>query len=75
MSKSNKGRQRKASHVQMICDGKDMYVVIDGVKIAKRGHKGTPQAKTWVSLEPGWSVIDTKDGTGIEVAYEDVPLQ
>jgi hypothetical protein len=28
------------------------------LKIAKRGLPGTPQAKTWVTLEPGWIVRD-----------------
>src|SRR5215813_3730373 len=31
----------------------DIYVVYDGVRIAKRGKPGTPQAKTWIPLEPG----------------------
>ena len=29
-----------------------IFVEVDGVKIAKRGHKG------WVPLEPGWAVRD-----------------
>jgi hypothetical protein len=44
-------------------EGDHIYVVIDGVKIAKRGRPGTPQAKTWVSLEPGWRVLDGPDQT------------
>ena len=35
-----------------------IFVVADGIRIAKRGGPGTPQAKTWVSLEPGWKVFD-----------------
>jgi hypothetical protein len=31
----------------------DIYVVYDGIRIAQRGRPGTPQAKTWISLEPG----------------------
>jgi hypothetical protein len=42
-------------------DGRDMFVMVDGVKIAKRGRPGTPQAKTWISLEPGWSVLDCRE--------------
>jgi hypothetical protein len=34
----------------------DIFVIVDGVKIAKRGRPDTPQARTWVSLEPGWAV-------------------
>jgi hypothetical protein len=32
------------------------FIVFDGVKIVKRGYPNTPQARTWVSLEPGWEV-------------------
>jgi hypothetical protein len=33
-------------------DGTGVFVVFEGVRIAKRGESGTPQAGTWVSLEP-----------------------
>jgi hypothetical protein len=36
----------------------EMFVVFDGVRIAKRGHPDTSQARTWVSLEPGFAVYD-----------------
>ena len=39
-------------------DGTDLYAVFQGVRIAKRGAKGTPQARTWISLEPGYRVRD-----------------
>jgi hypothetical protein len=39
-------------------DGRDMFIIFNGVKIAKRGHPGTPKAKTWISLEPGYTVLD-----------------
>ena len=47
-------------------DGKDIFVVFNGVRIAKRGHFGTPQAKTWISLEPGYEVCGIKK---IEVLF------
>jgi hypothetical protein len=31
----------------------ELYLVIDGMRIAKRGHPGTPQARTWVPLVEG----------------------
>jgi len=37
-----------------------LYVVFDGVRIAKRGKPGTMQARTWVSIEPGYVVRDGK---------------
>jgi hypothetical protein len=53
-------------------DGRDLFVVFDGKRIAKRGHPGTPQAKTWVSLEPGFEVYDgeqhdTGEGTVVVI--------
>jgi hypothetical protein len=56
-------RQRKAKradrpNVQVVSDGIDMFVVVDGLKVAKCGRPNTRQAKTWVPIEPGWEVID-----------------
>jgi hypothetical protein len=59
----------KQPPVKIVREGNNMFVVANGVKIAKRGHKGTPQAKTWVPLEPGWVVLDSGDYDGIVVQY------
>jgi hypothetical protein len=34
----------------IVDDGNDVFIVLDGVQIAKRGHPGTLQAGTWISL-------------------------
>jgi hypothetical protein len=34
-------------------DGEDVFVLVDGLKIAKRGRPDTAQAMTWIMLEPG----------------------
>jgi hypothetical protein len=39
----------------------DFYLLLDGVRIAKRGRPGTPQAKTWIPLKPGYEFHDTPD--------------
>ena len=44
----------------------DIFVLADGVKIAKLGELGTPQAGTWIPLEPGWTVRDGPDGIEVE---------
>src|SRR5262245_3357286 len=44
--------------VEIVSEGDDLFVLADGVKIAKRGPPGAAQARTWVSLEPGWRVLD-----------------
>ena len=57
--------ERRTAGPAAMFDGTDMYVVFNGVRIAKRA----PQAHTWISLEPGYRVLDQKDG-GIVVEYE-----
>ena len=39
-----------------------IYVVMGGIRIAKRGHPDSPQAAQWVSIEPGWVVRDGRGG-------------
>ena len=51
-------------------DGEDVFVLVDGVKIAMRGRRDTAQAMTWIVIEPGWIVRDVQSGNAIEVRYE-----
>jgi archaellum component FlaG (FlaF/FlaG flagellin family) len=51
-------------------DNDDIFVLVDGVKIAKRGPPNTAQANTWIMLEPGWIVRDVNRGNTIEVRFE-----
>jgi hypothetical protein len=39
-------------------DGADAFVTFNSVRIAKRGKPQTPQARMWVSIEPGYTVLD-----------------
>jgi hypothetical protein len=50
-------------------DNDDVFVLVDGVKIAKRGDPDTELAMTWIMLEPGWIVRDI-DRRKIEVRFE-----
>jgi hypothetical protein len=34
-------------------DGESTYVLVDGVKIARRGRRDTAYAMMWIMLEPG----------------------
>lgn len=45
----------------------EIYIVFDGKRIAKRGHPGTPQAMTLVSLNPRYPVRDVNGYEGFEV--------
>jgi hypothetical protein len=51
-------------------DGENTFVVVDGVKVAKRGRPDTAHAMTWIMLEPGWIVRDVHHGKTIEVRFE-----
>jgi hypothetical protein len=42
---------------------------VDGLKIARRGYSDTPEAGTWVPIEPGWEVKDVLGGDEIWVRY------
>jgi hypothetical protein len=48
----------------------NVFVLIDGMKIAERGLPGTTQAHTWIMLKPGWMIRDVKGGKAIQVSYE-----
>lgn len=43
------------------------FVVVDGIKVAKRGAAGSAQARQWISLEPGWRVSGT---ARLSISYE-----
>ena len=51
-------------------DGIDVFVVYNGVRIAKRSHSGTPLAGTWMSLEPGYTVQDKNYPQELVIEYE-----
>lgn len=51
------GRKRKnVPKANIELDGDDLFVTFNGVRVAKRGRPDTPQAGTWVSIEPGFQV-------------------
>jgi len=39
-------------------DGHDCFLIANGKKIAKRGRPGTPQAKSWIALDPTYEVFN-----------------
>jgi hypothetical protein len=49
--------------------GDNWCVLAEGSLVARRGRSGTPQAGTWIAVEPGWQVSDMDDGKSIEVIY------
>jgi hypothetical protein len=51
-------------------DGQDIFVVVNGVTIAKRGNRPPAKYGVWIMLEPGWTVRDIKQGRAIEIKFE-----
>jgi hypothetical protein len=63
--------------MEFTSDG-DLFVVHNGVRIAKRGQPDTPQARTWLSIEPGFTVLDDHSDEpygAIVVHYQDPRVQ
>ena len=56
--------------VTIVVTDTDVFVVVGDVKIARRGYPGTPQAGTWVSLEPGWEVVGPEGLERIGISYK-----
>lgn len=59
---------KEVNTAALVSDGDGLYVELDGHRIAKRGHLGTPQAGQWV-LEPGYVVTSNADMTEVSVEY------
>jgi hypothetical protein len=47
----------------------DVFVLVGGVKIAKRALRGTAGTAAWTMLQPGWLVRDIKGGKAIEIPH------
>ena len=47
--------------VKIECDGENLFVIRNGVKIAKRTPPGTGKAAHWIPLEPGFVVTGGAD--------------
>ena len=57
MGRSAPMTEKQQAECTIESDGTGVFVVFEGVRIAKRGESGTPQAGTWVSLEPCYEVV------------------
>ena len=63
---------KQTSLVGMVSDGDDLFIVLGDKQIAKRGRPGTPQANTWIPLEPGFTVYGSTDPSEIVVEINSV---
>jgi hypothetical protein len=56
--------------IEIVSDGIEIFVLENGVKIAKRGHPGTPTARTWIPLVAGYRVVSDDNHETISIEYE-----
>ena len=61
------------SDIKVVGEDKDLFVEVDGVRIARRGHP-SPQTGTWISLEPGWEVFDGEEFESISVKHTEAQV-
>jgi hypothetical protein len=60
----------KVRNWRVAYEGEEAFVIVNDVKVARRGNPGTAEANTWVSLEPGWTVCDIQGTYGsVELQY------
>ena len=55
--------------------GENIYQVLDGVRIAKLGKPGTPQAEKWIPLEPGYEVFEGEGFSAIVIDKFEPPIK
>ena len=61
--------------LKILCGSRtDTFVLVDGVKIARRGYPDTPEAGTWVSIESEWEVVDDGRRNTIAIKHNGVSV-
>jgi hypothetical protein len=79
-AKATKATRNKAvveGAIEFSEDGPDdvnVYVVVDGRRVARRGKPDTPHEGQWISLEPGFVVRNVGNWDGIVVEFCDVSV-
>ena len=68
---ASSGDLKLPNSATMVGTEDDLFIVLDGLRIAKRGHRGTPHANTWVALEPGYEIYDVPGGIAVEKKFVD----
>jgi hypothetical protein len=71
------GADMRMKEPEFVCDDEGIFVIVDGVKVAKR------ERETWISLKPEWVVRDHEGtfvgediGVGpVEIEYKGVRVR
>lgn len=55
--------------------GRDLWLTIEGVQIARRGRLGSKGVKTWIPVHRRWLVRDTDGPLGIQIMHNGVEVE
>ena len=47
--------------------GRDLFLTVNGVKIASRGHPNRTGTKTGITVKQGWMVLDTNGPFSLKI--------
>jgi len=59
----------RPNEIRVQFDGEDCFLIYGDIKIARR------EAGEWISLEPGYTVLDGPSMSYFEVSYQGVRIQ
>jgi hypothetical protein len=52
-----------------------IFLIVDGIRIAKRGEPGTPQEETWIYLEAGYEVFEGEGFSAVVIDKFEPPIE
>jgi hypothetical protein len=55
--------------------GRELWLTIGGVQIARRGHRGSKQVRDWRPVHRGWRVRDTDDPKAIRIMHNGLEVE
>jgi hypothetical protein len=55
--------------------GRDLFLTVNGVKIARRGQRKKGGAKSWIPTKQDWFVIDTNGPLSLQIKHNGKMLE
>jgi hypothetical protein len=59
----------KCLALELSCEGNDLFVCLNGERIAKRCRVEIPRGQAWVSLKTGYRVRSSPDLKSIDIEF------
>jgi hypothetical protein len=55
--------------------GRELWLSIGGVQIARRGHRGNKRIKTWRPVHRAWLIRDTDSPKAIQIMHNGIEVE